>query len=357
MQSTVAVVLVRPETILDDYRRVMELAGIDASLFDDRPALFASRDRSGWFPGAGTPPWQLEGVLRVLEGTRPGCDVGTGPDTTDSGNSLGQWDVVALDLNGGGFLDSTGGWAWEGVLARNSAVQACPSGWVDYPVHPQRPMPSLASALPGGLVLPSPLQGRPVLLMPVLRILSGWPLAGSVAMLQGLHGNLRRKLQAPLSEVRAECVALAQEVFPVMGAVMDATLWGVSRGGESQSVARNVLLAGTDPVAVDAVAARLAGFEPRNIPWLRLCGERKLGAVSKSDISLVGSRELQDLDFQVSAATLGSKGTSLLEMPGGGWFWRTFRKPRILKKHRGSPWGRLFQEYSENRSGPAESGI
>ena len=136
-----------------------------------------------------------------------------------------------------------------------------------------------------------------------------------------------------------------------MGVVMDATLWGVARGRGIEPVARNVLLAGKDPVAVDAVATRLSGLDPRHVPWLRLCKERGLGAVAEADIQLAGSRELMDLDFQVSPDTLGSESRKGQFVPGGGWLWRMWRKPRILKKHQGSPWGRLFQEYKSGSTG------
>ena len=357
MQATVALVTARPETILDDYRRVMELAGIAVPSFTGRPALLAGRERGGWFPGSGSPPWQLDGVLQALEGTRSASGTGNGALAPESTDISSQWDVVAVDAAGGGLLDPAGGWGWEEVLARHGAVQARVSDWENSPVHSDSPLPALTSALPAGLRFPPPLKGRSALLLPVLRILPGWPLAGSTAMLQGLLGPRRRKLRVPLSEVRAESVAFAKEMFPDLYAVMDATLWGVARGSGRHSVARNVLIAGDDPVAVDAVAARLAGLEPRIIPWMRLCAERKLGAVSESDIRLVGSRELLDLDFQVSPANLGSSGAGSSTFPVGNWFWRRFQRPRILRKHRSSPWGRLFQEYKEYRPGSAERGM
>jgi hypothetical protein len=241
-------------------------------------------------------------------------------------------------------------WAWESVLARRGAVQSTSSDMGRAPYHSERPLPALTAALPDGLSFPPNLQGQAVLLLPVSRMLPGWPLAGSAALLQGMHGRLRRHLKVPLSEVRAECVALARETFSSLGAVMDATVWSIARRTGYEAVARNVLLAGNDPIAVDAVAARLAGLEPRLIPWLRLCGERNLGAVAESDIELKGSVELLDLDFQVSPDTLGSAGMNPLTRSDGGLLWRLWRKPRLLGKHKSSPWGRLFQEYQENRS-------
>jgi len=353
MQATVALVQARPETILEDYRRVMELAGLGPSNWPACPFLLAGQDRAGWFPGNGCPPWQLDGVLQALGGGPSDANFAASRQT---GSHSGDWQVVAVDPAAGGLLGPARGWVWEEVLARRGAAQSLASDLDRTPFHSQSPLPALTSALPDGLSFPPSLQGRPALLLPVPRMLPGWPLAGSVALLMGLHGRLRRNLKVPLSEVRAEGIAMARELFPKLGVVMDATMWSIARGNGYQAVARNVLLAGDDPVAVDATAARLAGLDPRSIPWLRLCGERNLGAVAESDIHLKGSRELLDLDFQVSPDTLGTESMNPLARSDGGLLWRFWRKPMILKKHKSSPWGRLFQDYQEYRSGEVGRG-
>lgn len=350
MQATVALVQARPETILDDYRRVMELAGLGPQRWPARPVLLASVDRAGWFPGNGSPPWQLDGVLQALDGGRADghCSAAA---AAPGGTTPGEpWQIVAVDPANGGLVNPARGWAWEEVLARRGGVQSPVAELVACPHHSLGPLPALTAALPDGLVFPPGLVGRPALLLPVSRIVPGWPLAGSTAQLLGLCGRLRRNPRVPLSEVRAEAVGLAREVFPTLGAVMDATVWSVPRGAGYEAVARNVLLAGDDPVAVDAVAARLVGLEPRMIPWLRLCGERNLGAVGASDIELKGSVELLDLDFRLSPDTLGTARMGSAARLDGGLLWRWWRRPRLLGKHKSSPWGRLHQDYQEYRS-------
>lgn len=51
----------------------------------------------------------------------------------------------------------------------------------------------------------------------------------------------------------------------------------------------NIAVAGTDPVAVDAVTAHLMGFDPRSIGYLCFCGKAGLGQTDIRKIDVVGS--------------------------------------------------------------------
>ncbi|HEY5933096.1 MAG TPA: DUF362 domain-containing protein, partial [Kofleriaceae bacterium] len=66
-RSKVAVIRVRPDTILDDIDRLHDLADVQHAL---RPgAQTILKDNISWhfpFPGANTTPWQLEGTIRSL---------------------------------------------------------------------------------------------------------------------------------------------------------------------------------------------------------------------------------------------------------------------------------------------------
>jgi len=50
----------------------------------------------------------------------------------------------------------------------------------------------------------------------------------------------------------------------------------------------NVLIAGKDPVAVDAVAARVMGVEPAAVDYIRLAAALGLGTLAESEITVVG---------------------------------------------------------------------
>ena len=68
MKSTVAVLYTKPETVLEDYERLMDLAGARGALPLDKSVIL--KDNISWhfpMPGANTTPWQLEGVARYLQ--------------------------------------------------------------------------------------------------------------------------------------------------------------------------------------------------------------------------------------------------------------------------------------------------
>ena len=66
-RAKVAVLFTKPETVLDDYERLMELAGVRQAL--DPSARTILKDNISWhfpFPSANTTPWQLEGTIQAL---------------------------------------------------------------------------------------------------------------------------------------------------------------------------------------------------------------------------------------------------------------------------------------------------
>ena len=52
--------------------------------------------------------------------------------------------------------------------------------------------------------------------------------------------------------------------------------------------AKNVLLASADQVAIDAVAAKLMGFDPMKIKFIRMAHDMGLGCGDPREIEIVG---------------------------------------------------------------------
>src|SRR5438876_200287 len=66
-KSKVAVLKVRPATVVEDIHRLSELAGIKAALKSGATTIL--KDNISWhypFPAANTTPWQLEGTVLAL---------------------------------------------------------------------------------------------------------------------------------------------------------------------------------------------------------------------------------------------------------------------------------------------------
>ena len=50
----------------------------------------------------------------------------------------------------------------------------------------------------------------------------------------------------------------------------------------------DILLASGDSVAIDSVAAKIMGFDPMSIPYIRMCHERELGIGDPQEIEIIG---------------------------------------------------------------------
>ena len=73
MGSKVAIVRTSPETVLQDYHRLMNLAGYQSVLAKEiDTALKVNISWHFFYPAASTTPWQLEGVIRAMK--RDGYD-------------------------------------------------------------------------------------------------------------------------------------------------------------------------------------------------------------------------------------------------------------------------------------------
>jgi len=341
MRAIVALVEARPETIIEDYARVIGLAGMAELLGDGPVALVPQVRPGGWFPGAGSPPWQLDGVLSWLEMRK-----GSVSDTSGGGRT-----PVVLPSSPLGGPVSAAGWDWEDVMARHGAESA--SGHFRHPrsFRAEPALPALEAALPRGLNLPAGLRERTTLLLPVPALEAAWPVTGAVALLRALLApDLRKADGDSAGEILADVIRFSRQALPGLGVVMDAVLWQLGRRPAIHPpVARNILLAGRDPVAVDVVAARLAGREPEHDKWLRLCRDQELGAVRESDIRLTGSTNLLDLDFGIPDRITGRVAWGWDGVPLADFFRRQFKRPSLLKRFARTPWGELYDAYGAGK--------
>jgi hypothetical protein len=105
----------------------------------------------------------------------------------------------------------------------------------------------------------------------------------------GLLNRHRHYTHTWIHETLVDLLAIQQEIHPGILATMDGTTAGNGPGPRTmEPVIKNVILASADQVAIDAVAAKLMGFEPLDIEYIRLAHERGLGVGDVAEIELVG---------------------------------------------------------------------
>ncbi|RKZ15174.1 hypothetical protein DRQ50_07840, partial [bacterium] len=235
------------------------------------------------------------------------------------------------------------------ALARTGAVWAGEQEWARRPVRPAADLPRLLEWTGGNLTAPTGLVGEPVTLLPTPTVGGGWPLAGAVAQLAALLAPGRRSdWRGRRADLLVEIVRFARASLHVTGAVLDGTMWSVNDGaGRRTTLQGNVLVAGRDPVAVDAVACRLAGGDPRRVPWLRTCAAAGLGSGDPRNIRLAGRTELVDLGLGIPPRLLAPTPRLAAQRSLRGAAWQLLKRPALVRRHRESAWGRLRHESSE----------
>ena len=103
-----------------------------------------------------------------------------------------------------------------------------------------------------------------------------------------LHRN-RHWTHTVIHETLVDLLTIQQEIHPGIFAVMDGTFAGDGPGPRAMRWhEKEILLASADQVAIDAVSARLQGFDPMEIPFIGLAHEKGLGIGDPKQIEIVG---------------------------------------------------------------------
>ena len=81
---------------------------------------------------------------------------------------------------------------------------------------------------------------------------------------------------------------------------MDGTTAGNGPGPRTMyPVVKNVMLASADQVAIDAVAAKMMGFDPMSLEYIRLAHEDGLGVGDPRDIEIVGDVDAANENWEL----------------------------------------------------------
>ncbi|MHB9003609.1 MAG: DUF362 domain-containing protein, partial [Coriobacteriia bacterium] len=135
-----------------------------------------------------------------------------------------------------------------------------------------------------------------------------------------------------IHETLVDLLAIQQEIHSGIFAVMDGTIAGDGPGPRTmRPVEKNVMLAGADQVAIDAVAASMMGFDPLSIPYIRLAHERGLGVGDLRNIEIVGDPDIADerWGFRVGHNLASAVGSTMWRGPLRGAQKLFFHTPMV----------------------------
>jgi uncharacterized protein (DUF362 family) len=356
-KSRVAVLKTTPQTVLDTYREIMHLAEYDSFISKDKDTLIKlNLSWTKYFPACSSQPWQLEGVIKtLLEDGFSGqklLPVENKTVVTDplKGAHNNKW-MLVFKKYGLNFTPLTN-------------VE-----WIKYDF--KHKLLKLNQIFPEGIEIPRMFIGKNIIHLPTLKTHGHSETTGAVKnAFGGLLKQVRHYAHKYIHEVLVDLVIMQTELHPQIFAVMDATVCGDGAGPRTMvPKIKNFLLASDDSVAIDAVAAKMMGYDPMQIPYIRMCDEMGLGVGNPDNIEILGD-EISNVNFGFTTKRsfviwgdqMLRKGflrfleKPLLHSPLVVWaplasnlyhdflWYPTIGKKRI-REFMKTEWGRLFQKY------------
>jgi hypothetical protein len=283
----VAALRTRPDRVVEDYGRLMRLADYRSVIDRSIPTLIKlNLSWTKYFPACSSQPWQVEGALKAML-----------DDGYERARLLPVENKTVVTHPWEGARNNR----WLPVLDRlGLTFTALPE--VEWKVYPFKTrLLRLNQIFPEGIEIPAIYPGKNVVHLPTVKTHGHAVTTGSIKnAFGGLLKEVRHYAHKYMHEVLVDLVLMQKELHPGIFTVMDGTVCGNGAGPRTMvPVVGNVILAGADSVAIDAVAARLMGFDPMAIPYLRMCHERGLGVADPRGIEMAGD--------DVSGLNLGFK--------------------------------------------------
>jgi uncharacterized protein (DUF362 family) len=280
-KATVAALRTRPDSVLDDYARLATLAGAREHLAPGATTIL--KDNISWhfpFPAANTTPWQLEGTIRALraDGLTDLVCVQNKTVVTDA--------FKGEDLNG--YLPIFKSYGIPVLYNFKDDDMR----WVRY--RPRAKMLVLDKIFPEGIRIPDYFEGKNIVHLPTVKCHIYTTTTGAMKnAFGGLLNTRRHYTHSWIHETLVDLLAIQKEIHSGIFAVMDGTTAGNGPGPRTMyPEIKNVILASGDQVAIDAVAAKLMGFDPLSIGYIRRAHDAGLGIGDPRDIELVGDTDL-----------------------------------------------------------------
>lgn len=355
--SVVSVLKTSPQTVVEDYGRLMDLADYRGCLPAEHDILLKlNLSWTKYFPACSSQPWQLEGVVRKLlqDKWEPSGIIPIENKT-----------VVTNPLKGAENNK------WMPVLRKHDLkfVPLPEVEWVKYQF--KTPLLKLNDIFPEGIEIPEMFIGRNIIHLPTVKTHGHSTTTGAIKnSFGGLLKEVRHYAHKYIHEVLVDLVIMQKELHPGIFAVMDGTVCGNGAGPRTmEPCVKNYILASGDSVAIDAIAAKMMGFDPLSIPYIRMATEKGLGMGDPQEIEVVGD-DISEVDFKfktkkslvIAGDQIIRKGwlrpleRLLLHSPLMFWapmasniyhdcYWYPVKGKRAIREFEKTEWGRLWKEY------------
>jgi uncharacterized protein (DUF362 family) len=362
-KGKVSVLKTKPETVLNDIGELMQLADYQQALPNDLATILKINiSWQTWYPACSSNPWQIEGVIRQLQKD--------GYERLIAGHN----DTVVVDAYVG-ERNNKHKYVVDKYGVENVHLYEPHVEWITY--EPKAEMLVLHDIYPEGIQIPRMFIGKNIIQLPTVKTHVFTTITGAMKnAFGGLLNHRRHWTHAVIHETLVDLLAIQREIHPGIFAVMDGTFAGDGPGPRAMRPhEKDILLASADQVAIDAISAKLQGFDPMELDFIRLAHEKGLGIGDPKEIEIVGyDISLEEAWNFIHEDTFASKGQKLiyhgplkplekplLRSPIVGWsffasnfyhnvYWYPFVGRKRVKEALKTKWGKLFKSYDDGKA-------
>ena len=384
------VVKTSPESILKDYAKLMHIANYEKSYPKDQKTIIKlNLSWSKFFPSCSSPPWQVEGVLKTM--TEDGYD----PRKIFTAENRTVVTNITKGLKGN---------KWEPIIKkyRTWFVPLTKVKFVPYKslkkkflTLKNKPLHAIDSKIfPDGFSIPLFYYGKNIIHTPTIKTHGHTGAVGgslkhtkgelkhggiTCAMKNAFGGLLTKRRHFShqfMSEVLVDLLIIQKQIHPSIMAVVDGTVCGDGAGPRTMIPRiKNYLIAGYDQVAVDTVIAKMLGFNPLQLPAIKMAHDEGLGCGDFDQIEMVGE-DVSNINwnFKVKRSLViwGDQmvrkgplsfmyplfknelfflGPTYASMVYHDMFWYPTKGKKIIRSFKQTKWGKKFESYSANSPG------
>jgi uncharacterized protein (DUF362 family) len=378
-KAKVAILRTSAKSVLADYQRLMNLADYQSVVAKDADtALKVNISWHFFYPASSTTPWQLEGVIRALKNDGYNSDLihACHNRTVVIDAHLGERENKQIDVVQAHGLRNVHLYEGEEWINVRDAVGDLTKDFL-----------CLNQVYPKGFSIPKRFIGENIIHLPTVKTHIFTTTTGAMKnAFGGLLNEHRHWTHPVIHETLVDLLMIQKKIHRGMFAVMDGTFAGDGPGPRCMIPhIKNVILASSDQVAIDAVAAKLMGMDPlKDLKFIRLAHELGLGCGDIRDIEIVGDPQLLEenwrFDGPFKKMTFASRNQhriywgplkAPLEWSLKTWlapwayiasvayhdaFWYPMYAKEQMTKVLDSEWGRLFANWGSVRTDPDGKG-
>lgn len=368
--SKVAILKTTPAQVRTNYHELLNLAGYqDVVAKDADTGLKINISWHFFFPAASTTPWQLDGVIGAMlaDGYDPNLIHGCHNRTVVIDAHLGERENKQVDVINKYGLRNIHLYETEEWINIRDAVGDLTKKFL-----------CLNEVYPKGFSIPKRFIGENIIHLPTIKTHVFTTTTGAMKnAFGGLLNEHRHWTHPVIHETLVDLLMIQKKIHRGVFAVMDGTFAGDGPGPRCMTpYTKNVLLASADQVAIDAVAAKLMGFDPlRDCKYIRLAHEAGLGCGDVRDIEIVGDLKAAEENWNFTGPfkkmTFASRMQHKIYWGGlkrpiewslktwlAPWayiasviyhdlYWYPFNSKKRLQACLESEWGRLFQNWGQ----------